>query len=55
MNLLFVADALERFVTYKDSTLAMMREASARGHVLLACAQPAPQGGSRNSGAALRS
>ena len=37
MNLLFVADPLEGFVTYKDSTLAMMREASARGHVLLAC------------------
>jgi glutathione synthase len=37
MNLLFVADPLEGFATYKDSTLAMMREAAARGHVLLAC------------------
>ncbi|HLL12425.1 MAG TPA: glutathione synthase [Rubrivivax sp.] len=37
MDLLFVADALESFKTYKDSTFAMMREASSRGHRLLAC------------------
>ena len=37
MNLLFVADPLESFKTYKDSTFAMMREAAARGHRLLAC------------------
>jgi len=37
MNLLFVADPLESFKTYKDSTFAMMREASARGHALHAC------------------
>ncbi|MBL8348364.1 MAG: glutathione synthase, partial [Rubrivivax sp.] len=37
MNLLFVADPLESFKTYKDSTYAMMREAAARGHALLAC------------------
>ena len=37
MNLLFVADPLESFKTYKDSTFAMMREAAARGHQLLAC------------------
>ena len=37
MKLLFVADPLESFKTYKDTTFAMMREASARGHVLLAC------------------
>ena len=37
MKLLFVADPLERFKTYKDSTFAMMREAAARGHELLAC------------------
>ncbi|MBI5718622.1 MAG: glutathione synthase [Burkholderiales bacterium] len=37
MNLLFVADPLESFKTYKDTTYAMMREAAARGHVLLAC------------------
>ena len=37
MNLLFVADPLEGFATYKDSTFTMMREAAGRGHVLLAC------------------
>ena len=37
MRLLFVADPLESFKTYKDSTFAMMREAQARGHRLLAC------------------
>ncbi|CAG1017032.1 glutathione synthase [Burkholderiaceae bacterium] len=37
MKLLFVADPLEAFKTYKDTTYAMMREAAARGHELLAC------------------
>ena len=37
MKLLFVADPLESFKIYKDSTFAMMREAAARGHTLLAC------------------
>jgi glutathione synthase len=37
MDLLFVADPLEAFKPYKDSTFAMMREAAARGHRLLAC------------------
>ena len=37
MDLLFVADPLETFKTYKDSTFAMMVEAAARGHRLLAC------------------
>jgi len=37
MNLLFVADPLASFKTYKDSTFAMMREAARRGHTLLAC------------------
>ena len=37
MNLLFVADPLEVFKPYKDSTFAMMREAAARGHGLWAC------------------
>jgi glutathione synthase len=37
MKLLFVADPLESFKTYKDTTFAMMREAAARGHELLAC------------------
>jgi glutathione synthase len=29
MQLLFIADPLETFKTYKDSTFAMMREAAA--------------------------
>ncbi|MDQ6681508.1 MAG: glutathione synthase, partial [Pseudomonadota bacterium] len=37
MKLLFVADRLEGFKTYKDSTYAMLREAAARGHSLSAC------------------
>jgi glutathione synthase len=37
MKLLFVADPLEGFKTYKDSTFAMMREAASRGHALMAC------------------
>jgi glutathione synthase len=37
MKLLFVADPLEHFKTYKDSTFAMMREAASRGHTLFAC------------------
>jgi glutathione synthase len=37
MKLLFIADPLESFKTYKDSTFQMMREAAARGHTLMAC------------------
>jgi glutathione synthase len=37
VNLLFVADPLESFKPYKDSTFAMMREAASRGHTLWAC------------------
>jgi glutathione synthase len=37
MKLLFVADPLEAFRTYKDTTFAMMRAAAARGHDLFAC------------------
>jgi len=37
VKLLFVADPLEDFKTYKDTTFAMMREAARRGHALLAC------------------
>ena len=37
MKLLFVADPLESFKTYKDSTFAMMREAARRGHEIWAC------------------
>ena len=37
MNLLFVADPLESFQVYKDTTFAMMREAQRRGHTVAAC------------------
>ncbi|MEN9712436.1 MAG: hypothetical protein RLY90_697 [Pseudomonadota bacterium] len=37
MQILFVADPLATFKTYKDSTFAMMREAQQRGHQVLAC------------------
>ncbi|CAN5336886.1 glutathione synthase [soil metagenome] len=37
MKLLFVADPLESFRIYKDSTFVMMREAALRGHELLVC------------------
>jgi glutathione synthase len=37
MNILFVADPLEAFKTYKDTTFAMMREAQRRGHRISAC------------------
>ena len=36
MNLLFIADPLETFKTYKDSTYAMMTEAVRRGHAISA-------------------
>ena len=37
MRILFVADPLEGFKIYKDTTFTMMREAARRGHELLAC------------------
>lgn len=37
MNFLFVADPLESFKTYKDTTFSMMREAQRRGHRVAAC------------------
>jgi len=37
MNLLFVADPLEAFKVYKDTTFSMMREAQHRGHRIWAC------------------
>jgi glutathione synthase len=37
VDLLFVADPLESFKTYKDSTFVMMREAASRGHGIAAC------------------
>ena len=39
MNLLFIADPLASFKTYKDTTFAMMREAQKRGHRISACEQ----------------
>jgi glutathione synthase len=57
MNLLFVADPIEHFKTYKDSTFAMMREAARRGHALWA-AEPRQlvwqRGGRVTAGAARR-
>ena len=37
MKLLFVADPLSGFKTYKDTTFSMMREALRRGHEVWAC------------------
>ncbi len=37
MHILFVADPLESFKTYKDTTFSMMREAQRRGHGVSAC------------------
>ena len=37
MNLLFVADPIESFKTYKDTTFTMMREAQRRGHRISVC------------------
>ncbi|MFT4192204.1 MAG: glutathione synthase [Comamonas sp.] len=39
MNILFVADPLESFKIYKDTTFSMMREAQRRGHTVSACEQ----------------
>ena len=36
MNILFVADPLESFKTYKDTTFSMMRELHKRGHAIAA-------------------
>jgi glutathione synthase len=40
MRILFVADPIESFRTYKDSTYAIMQAAVARGHALAFCGQP---------------
>ncbi|MBK9444276.1 MAG: glutathione synthase [Comamonadaceae bacterium] len=37
MNLLFVADPIESFKIYKDTTFVMMREAQRRGHQISVC------------------
>ena len=36
-NILFVADPLDEFKIYKDTTFSMMREAQRRGHCIAAC------------------
>jgi glutathione synthase len=37
LSLLFVVDPLDKLKEYKDSTVAMMREAAGRGHAIFAC------------------
>ncbi len=37
MNLLFIADPLDTFAIYKDTTFAMMRTLQARGHRIAVC------------------
>ncbi len=37
LTLLFIVDPLDQLKEYKDSTVAMMREAARRGHVVHAC------------------
>ncbi len=37
MQILFIADPLESFKIYKDTTFAMMRELQRRGHTLAVC------------------
>jgi glutathione synthase len=37
MHILFIADPLDTFKIYKDTTFAMMRELQRRGHTLAAC------------------
>ena len=54
MKLLFVADPLEGFKTHKDSTFAMMREAAARGHTLMACGTPGKALNARGASVAQR-
>ena len=39
MRILFIADPLDSFKLYKDTTYTMMREADARGHALAFCLQ----------------
>jgi glutathione synthase len=53
LSLLFVVDPLESLKAYKDSSVAMMREAAARGHEVWACTPPQMRWlGDRSGGAA---
>jgi glutathione synthase len=49
MHFLFIADPLEHFKTYKDTTFAMMRECVRRGHRISAC-EPQHMGWQRGEG-----
>jgi glutathione synthase len=40
LSLLFIVDPLDELKAYKDSSVAMMREAARRGHDVWACLQP---------------
>ncbi len=40
LSLLFIVDPLDALKAYKDSSIAMMREAARRGHDVWACLQP---------------
>ena len=40
LSLLFIVDPLESLKAYKDSSVAMMREAARRGHDVWTCLQP---------------
>ena len=37
MRILFILDPLDSLKTYKDTSVAIMREASARGHDIFVC------------------
>ncbi|HSU63777.1 MAG TPA: glutathione synthase, partial [Burkholderiales bacterium] len=39
MDLLFIVDPLDSLKAYKDSSVAMMRAAQARGHAVHVCEQ----------------
>ena len=40
MKLAFIVDPLDKLKAYKDSSIAMMREAAARGHAVYAIQRP---------------
>ena len=40
LSLLFIVDPLDQLKPYKDSSVAMMREAARRGHAIWTCEQP---------------
>jgi glutathione synthase len=54
MNLLFVVDPLESLKAHKDSSVAMMRAAQARGHAVFACEASDLSAGAQAVGAPAR-